>query len=65
MKAAVLVGLFATLAAAVVAFAAGLLLLGYAAVGSGVLWLALAGERARPSRWAPAEVEHGRRGRHG
>lgn len=65
MKALVLLGMLAALAAAVIAFATGLLLLGYAAIGAGVLWLSLAGEQARPSRWKPAEVEHGRRRRHG
>lgn len=65
MRLAVLVGLLAALAVALVAFVAGLLLLGYASVGSGVLWLALAGERACPSRWEPAEIEHDRRVRHG
>lgn len=49
MKAAVLAGLIFLLTAAVVAFAVGLVLAGYAAIGCGVLWLALEGERARPS----------------
>lgn len=65
MRPAVLAGLAASLAAAVGFFAVGLLLAGYAAVSSGVLWLALAGERARPSRWTPAEVEHDQRRHHG
>ena len=65
MKALVLLGMLAALVAAVIAFATGLVLLGYAAIGAGVLWLALAGGQARPSRWAPAETEHDRRRRHG
>lgn len=51
---------FISLAATVAAFAAGLVLLGCAALGSGLLWLALAVERARPSWGAPAEIEHDR-----
>lgn len=63
-KTLVLTGLVISLAATVAAFTAGLVLLGYAAIGSGLLWLALASERARPSRWTPAEIEHGRRKRY-
>lgn len=62
MKGIVLAGMLLAFVVAVAAFAVGLVLGGYAAIGCGVLWLALAGERARPGRWAPAEVEHGRHG---
>ena len=65
MKAAALIGMSAALVVAVVGFAAGSVLTGYAAVGCGVLVLALAARLARPSQWAPAEVEHPVGRRHG
>lgn len=65
LRAVVLVGLGVALVAAVLSFASGVVFAGYVAIGLGVVWLVVAVRQARPSRWAPAEVEHGVRGRDG
>lgn len=65
MKAVVLAGMFVALVAAVTAFGAGLVLLGFIAVALGTALVAVAGRQARPSRWTPAEIEYERRSHHG
>lgn len=62
MKTIVALGL---LAVAVVAFVAGLLLVGYAALGTGGLWLAVTDSEAPPNRQSPVEREPRRRDRRG
>ncbi|MBB3053042.1 hypothetical protein FHS23_004085 [Prauserella isguenensis] len=64
MKALVLAGIAASMVVAVSALACGLVLVGYAAVGAGVLGLVVAARRAHPSRWPPAETDRGPVGRH-
>lgn len=65
MRAAVLVGLLVALAVAVVAFAADLMLVGYAGIGAGGLWLACVDGQDRPIRPESTEIEKCRRVRRG
>lgn len=65
MRAAVLVGLLLALAVAVIAFVGDLMLVGYAAIGAGGLWLAFADGQDRTLRSESAESEKSGRVRRG
>lgn len=65
MRAVVLAGLLVALAVAVIAFAGDLMIVGYAAIGAGGLWLAFTDGRDRPIRPEPTEIEKPCRARRG
>jgi len=65
VKTLVVLGLAVMLAVAVVAFVVGLVLVGYAALGTGGLWLAVTASDTPPDQQGPGNREHSCGGRRG